>query len=676
MTARSRRKPDVSSRPGRLRFASRGLLAAALTFGVFAAAGEHPAFAALTSSEQAQIRDFYRAGAKNQSDRIRSLVARPDLSAAESADALRDAVGSVPFTPERAAVLREVAFAPAAEASRQVLLPAIMRALLTRADNVLGRLANAEDARATDELVFLYSFLVREIAEAPDAKVTRAARDECAKAVLEHIEKNPKHLRVDGGATALASMRGQANVLYFEMLPEGPTKRLDAADKLGLRGARRQMLLEWGLLVLDGKGADEAKLVALRSVLVSMQGARTDISLIVLGDKSTRAVARGRTLGLVSDLVTPPPSFWGEEVDAGDGSALTGLIGELAKSATARALQNRGELRTLAERDVALTDKDRPFGRPLDASLEGQIGAAVQLLLVDATRAFDWALARFLSAKPESAAILSDALGVLAALSPPHAGQELTLSLGKPGSSPMPDVAAASGVRLLPNGAVSAITFGGHAWTFERDEVTFAVRGIRRDGQPVNLGMLSSARLAMTETSTWSYGGVAFAKLLGTPRAGMGPGPHIRLEAQSQTDVIATPAPGNDFVIECELSVDGGEGGIGFRARTLRDTRSKAPTEYLFGGLVALVPDVDNPRVALVTAEELRHQAYMSAPAYGPFAGPMHVRIQVKGTKVDARVGNATFHGTLPHTMDAGSIVLYGRRGAKVEVLSFTVKKL
>lgn len=660
---------------GRVRRVTRvALLASAVM--TAALAFEQTALCALTSSEQAQIRDFYRAGAKNQADRIRALVARPDLSAVESADALRDAVGGVPFTPERAAVLREVAFAPAADASRQVLLPAITRALLTRADNVIGRLANQDDARATDELVLLYSFLVREVAEAPDAKVTRAARDECAKAVLEHIERNPRHLKVDGGATALASMRAQANVLYFEMLPDGPTKRLDAADKLALRGARRQMLLEWGLIVADGKGADDAKLAALRTLLLQIPGARTDVSLIVLGDKGTRAVARGRTLGLASDLATPPQSFWGEEVDAGDGSALTGLIGELARSATARALANRGELRTLAERDVALTDKDRPLGRPLDASLEAQIAAAVQLLLVDATRAFDWALARFLSAKPESAAILSDALGVLAALSPPQQGQELTLPLGRPGSSSAPEVTLATGVRLLPNGAVSAVTFGGHAWTFERDEVSFAVRGVRRDGTPVNLGMLSSARLPMTETSTWSYGGVAFAKLLGTPRAGMGPGPHIRLEAQSQTDVIATPAPGNDFVIECELSVDGGEGGIGFRARTLRDTRTNKPSDYLFGGLVALVPDVDNPRVALVTAEELRHQAYMAAPAYGPFAGTMHVRIQVKGTKVDARVGNATFHGTLPHTMDTGSIVLYGRRGAKVEVLSFSVKKL
>jgi hypothetical protein len=655
-----------------------GILVAALSLASVGAVTSFtsPALAALTPSEQAQIRDFYRAGAKNQADRIRSLVARPDLSAAESADALRDAVASVPFTPERAAVLREVAFAPSAEASRQVLLPAITRAMLARADAVLGRLANVDDPRATDELTLLYTFLVREVAEQPDAKVTRAAREECGKAALEHIEKNGRHLRMDGGPTALASMRAQANALFFEMLPEGPTKRLDAADKLGLRGARRQMLLEWGLVAADGKNADDARFAALRSVLERTPGLRTDVTLIVLGDKSSRAVSRGRTLALAGDLLTASPSFWGDEVDTGDLSPTAFVIGELARPASARALQNRGELRTLAEHDVSQSDKDRPLGKPADATLEAQVGAAVQLLLVDASRAFDWALVRFLSAKPESAAILSDALGVLVALSPPPTGQELTLPLGKPGSGPIPDLALATGVRLLPNGAVSALTFGGHAWTFERDEATGAVRAIRRDGQPVNVGMLSSARMAMTETSTWTYGGVAFAKLLGSPRAGMGPGPHVRLDAQSQMDVIATPAPGNDFVIECELNVEGGEGGIGFRARTLRDTRQKLPKDYLFGGIVTLVPDVDNPRVALVTAEELSHQAYMAAPAYGPFAGPMHVRIQVKGTKVTARVGNVTFNGTLPHTMDTGSIVLFGRRGAKVEVLSFSVKKL
>jgi len=82
-------------------------------------------------------------------------------------------------------------------------------------------------------------------------------------------------------------------------------------------------------------------------------------------------------------------------------------------------------------------------------------------------------------------------------------------------------------------------------------------------------------------------------------------------------------------------------------ARTLRDTRTKLPSEYLFGALVALVPDVDNPRVALVTAEELRHQAYMAAPAYGPFVGPMHVRIQVKAPRWTPR-RQRHFHGTLP----------------------------
>jgi hypothetical protein len=654
----------------------RAVVALAIATGTLVAPSA--AHAALTSSENAQIRDFYRGATMAQAGRIRALVARPDLSASESADALRQATEPVAFTNERAALLREIAFGPASDASRPVLMPAITRAVLTRADVALAKLANTDDARAVAEVNAIYTFLVRDVAQKTDSVLPRTTRDDCVKAVAEHVEKNARVLRPDGGATTMVGLRAQAQILLYEMMPDGPTRRLDTADKLGLKGARRQFMIEWGLLVVDGKNISDAQLASLRSIFERIPGARTDVTAVTLGDVRAPLVARGRVMPLTTDLTTAVPSFWGDEVAAGDTSAVAGATGEIARMATQRVLENRGELRARAEADAALTDREHPFGKPTDPTVEGTVAAAVQLLLVDGARAFDWALARFVSAKRESAAILSDALGVLAALAPRVQGNppELVLPLGKPGSNGAIDVLPETQVRLFPNGAVSTLTFGGHTYAFDRDESSGAVRAVRRDGQAVTLANLTSARTPMTDTSSWTYGGVAFVRLSGSPRAGMGPGPHVRLESQSPLDAIATPAPGNDFVLEGELVVENGEAGIGVRAKTLRDTRQKLPKDFLFGGFVALDTSASPPRIALETSEDLGHVAFMAAPADGPFASPMHLRIQVKGTKVDARVGNATFHGTLPQSMTEGSIVLYAKSGAKVEVQNLRVTKL
>jgi hypothetical protein len=661
----------------------RGLrrFAFALAIAAAASASSTDAHAALTSSEKAQIRDFYRSATMSQAGRIRALVARPDLSATESSDALREATEPLAWTNERAALLREISFGTASDASRSVLAPAMTRASLARADVALAKLANAEDARALAEVTAIYTFLLREVAEKSDAVLPRTTRDDCVKAVAEHIEKNARALRPDGGATTMLGLRAQAEVLLFEMVPEGPTRRLDTADKLGLKGARRQFMIEWGILVVDGKAIADAKIAQLHSIFERLPGARTDVTAITLGDVRTVVVARGRVLPLATDLGAPVPSFWSEEVGQGDTSAAAGAIGEIARIATQSVLSNRGELRTRAQADAALTDREHPFGKPTDPTVEATVAAALQLLLVDGARAFDWALARFVSAKPESAAILSDALGVLAALSPRVQGNppELVLPLGKPGApnatAPI-DVLPATTVRLFPNGAVSQLTFGGHSYAFDRDETTGAVRAVRRDGEAVTLANLSSARTPMSDTSSWTYGGVAFARLTGSPRAGMGPGPHVRLESQSPLDAIATPPPASDFVLEGELTVENGEGGVGVRAKTLRDTRQKLPKDVLFGGFVALDTSASAPRIALQTSEEGGRIAFMAAPANGPFASPMHLRIEVKGTKIDARVGNATFHGTLPQSMMEGSIVLFARSGAKVELQNLHVTKL
>src|SRR5688500_3497887 len=85
------------------------------------AAGEKESRAALTSSEKAQLRDFVASARIENAGRVRTLVARTDHTEAESIAALVEAVTPVPWTPERAAFVKEVVFGGASAPSRPLL---------------------------------------------------------------------------------------------------------------------------------------------------------------------------------------------------------------------------------------------------------------------------------------------------------------------------------------------------------------------------------------------------------------------------------------------------------------------------------------------------------------------------------------------------------------------------
>src|SRR5690606_15447405 len=109
------------------------------------------------------------------------------------------------------------------------------------------------EPRAVSELVSVYAFLDAEIANAPkQAGIPPASYEAASKAMREHVERNQRWLK--GGGTIAESagrVRAQAQILLFDLLPEGTTRRIDAADRLGLEGSRKQMLTEWGVLLED-----------------------------------------------------------------------------------------------------------------------------------------------------------------------------------------------------------------------------------------------------------------------------------------------------------------------------------------------------------------------------------------------------------------------------------------
>lgn len=655
------------------------------------AGGARPAHATLTSSEKAQIRDFVAGARAENAARVRALVARTDLTAGESVAALSEAVAPVPYTDQRGVFLREMVFGVSSASSRPLLARAATRSLLARADAVYQRYVGGLDhePRAVAELVAIYAFIDGAIANAgrptvaahdPSAGVSAAAYEDCSRELRDHVEKNSHWLKGDGPIPeSVGRVRAQAQVALLDMLPDGLTRRVDAADRLGLKGARRQILTDWGILLQDAGKLDEGKSETIRSALARLPGARVDLELLYAGTDRGPLRARGLA-AFVGGASTTAASPFGDEltpsasptVDAGTSA----VIRDLAVLAVKRALDNRGELRLRAEKDAAATrgDVSRMLGQPRAPSVEHVVGAALHLLALDAPRAIDLAFVRVLAGRPESAALLSDAIAALAAFAvapgtPAAKGKHpagLSLKVGKAsGTTTM------TAIRLAPSGAAVGFTLDGHTWAIERGTPGGAVTGVKRDGQPLSLAHLPTARLPLRD-GPWSEGGYSFTKLRGSPRAGLtasaskGGGITVKLVGSGATgyDAIVTSAPSEDIVIEGDLTVRGAAGGVAFRAVSGRGA--------VRGAMFVITPD---GRAGLLSTDSRGAEAFLAAPLDPAPSTPVHVRISVKGTKVEAVVGQRTLTGTLPKELSKGDVGLVAKRGASVEMAGLSVKK-
>src|SRR5689334_16648031 len=89
--------------------------------------------AALTDSEKLQIATFVTKGDVAQAQRVRALVARPDLTPEEAAEPLKRGFSAAPFDDARQRFAEALLFGPGSAASRSTLLPPLVEALLARA---------------------------------------------------------------------------------------------------------------------------------------------------------------------------------------------------------------------------------------------------------------------------------------------------------------------------------------------------------------------------------------------------------------------------------------------------------------------------------------------------------------------------------------------------------------
>ncbi|MGO8992517.1 MAG: hypothetical protein ACLQVI_04270 [Polyangiaceae bacterium] len=636
--------------------------------------------AALTSSEKGQIASYVAEGHVATAERVRALVARPDLTSDESADALQGAVVPLTFTDVRAAYLHEMLYGPSSLPSRSVLAVAITRALTARADAVVGRHEADldQDVASIAEVARIFAFLDANVANAgqpkgtahdPNAGIGASGYDDAGRALATIITNHARWLKGDAQIPAAAEpVRAQLQLALFDMANDTTTRRFDVADRLGLTGSRRAALTELGFLVLDDGHADVRRIDRIRALFARMPGARDGLEAVALMGPSPLAPLRAR--GEIVTLAAPGPaasaSLFGDDIAPPPvDPELAATARALGRIAVERALDSRPDLRAQAEGDAAAAHADpaRVLGVPQDASAQSALAAAVQLLTIDAQTTVDLALVGLLAGRPERCAILSDALGALASFAP---GNPPSLLLGR-ARDPSGTTTMAN-IRVASTGFVTGFNLAGHSFSLTRE----SSGGISatRDGAPVTLAMLEGARAPVSSGEVWSGGGLVFAKMAGSPRAGVSPGGRVRVLAGGAgahgVDAIATAAPADDAAVDANVELSG-ESAIVLRA---------IATPAGFKGIALILDASSSPARASIRAwDDAGKLTELAPPTDLASAASYAVHVAAKGAKLEARIGATTLQADIPAALAHGDVALAVRHGGSIEARGWTVKR-
>jgi hypothetical protein len=641
--------------------------------------------ATLTSSEKGQIASYVAEARVATAERVRALVARPDLTNDESAAVLEGAVVPLAFNDARAAYFHEMLYGPASLPSRSVVAVAVTRALAARADAIVSRHEADldQDVAASGELVRLFAFVDGDVANAgqprggahdPAAGIGASSYDDAARALGTLVANHPRWLKGEAQIPAAAApVRAQLQLALYDLTNDTTTRRFDAADRLGLTASRRAALTELGILLLDDGHTDGARLDRVRALVARMPGVRENVEAVALVDLKAPLRARGEVVALAlaaAPVGTGTAAPFGSEIAAPlVDSELVGVARALAGVVVRHALEARADLRALAEKDAAAAgmDPSKTLGSPGEATARAELASAVALLAIDGQTTTDLALLGAIAGQPERVALLSDALGALASFVPPSpAGASLVLGRARDPNGTIP----ITNIRLAPAGNAIGFTLGGHAFTLARDDS--GPLTVKRDGAPVTLAMLEGARAPVSSGAVWSGAGVVFAKMAGTPRAGIAPGERgrVRLVADGRgVDAIATAAPGDDAAVEASVEVSG-EAAILLRA---------IATPAGFKGIGLVIDQSSSPPRASIRAWDDAGKLTELAPPTDLTPAPSYpIRISVKGMKLEAKVGATaptTFHVDVPAGLAHGDIALAARHGGSVETRAWTVKR-
>jgi hypothetical protein len=657
--------------------------------------------AALTDAEKRQIVGYVRDAEVARAERVRALIARPDLTQAESAASLSAAYGPVPFDAAREKFTRELLHGAGSEPARGVLAEAIVQGLLARADALVGKLTGAEgpafspSARAAAvEVTRIHAFVATQIANAgqPPADGHDASvgiRDDsmrrAAEAYQNHIQRHASWMLLSNPARGYwLRTRGQA-AITFAALGRGVLPRHEVSAMLGLKDARRTLFERHGLLFDDAGQANGSLRDLLLRWLDGCPRAAQGIDLVLLSKTPTAGLsALGRVLRVGADpsVERRVSGLWPEDVAPVDVDATSSELAYLvAWQAVRSGLSAKPELRAhaaaLAERAVKngeLTIMSPDLIRSVLAP-EGSSGAAltgvspelllthvVRLVLLDLPRVQSLALARSLRGNNDGVAQLMLALSVLA----PGTDTKQKLWVGE--ALQTGKVRALEVAVELDGAAVSS-------FALDKSKVSAKLLAdarletVRLNGKPPALPALPYARLLPEPAEKWKFGAIDLQRLSGGPRGlVVGDGRLVLASAKESKgfDAVAFGASSENAVVRATLTPSGSGGALLLRAQ---------PGTAGYDAIALFVSE--SPKVAQLVLVDGSGKA---TELTGPMALPSKessfaVLLEVKGTDVRGTVGKQELKAKLTRAVGSGRAGVALRGGGRLELRDLSVKR-
>jgi hypothetical protein len=634
-----------------------------------------PAQAALSDSEKAQVRDLYAKADAPAAARVGALLARPDLSAAESAAAFTDATRRVTFSTRRAAFVKSLLYGPATAASRSELVPAVVQALLARAAEVAAA-AGEDPARRADELLAIHGFVAREIASGGRPPLAGhdpalGIRDEALK---EAVVAYRAHLALPVFERArlpppLLVARTQAEVALIE-LAVGLFPPSEVAAWITSHAQEREAFERTGVLVVGLAGAPATKATAVVSMLQSAGAAASGASVLWIGKPWPRGLSARRAVlvaqaPLAGSKRVAPSRIWSSAIEpSSPDAALAETAFVLGRAAAAH--------RQLASVGAAPdTGPARGEAGVLSAALQLQAleperqrqGAAVaptllaahaaQLLLLDAPRALSLALVHAAVGRMEPVEQLALGLSVIASGADGQPRDEVTAGRVVDSGGVVP--VEISKIRST-GGRVDRFTIEGHDYALQR-AADGRVQAVQRDGKPVDVPSIPFARLPTIAAESWPLssrkGDKAEApvlrRLFGKPEVGL-PGDDrivVRSAPTPGRAAVMLVGPSDEIDVELELTCHGAPGALILRA-------SAGSTSY--AGVAVFVEPGDAPRGWVVALDGSGGKFPLTNPTPLAKPGPRGHRIKatLKRDGVRVTVGDRTLSAALPSFLVGG----------------------
>jgi len=649
--------------------------------------------ASLTDSEKGQVRSIVQQARPDSATRLRSLIARPDLSADEASEALAAALHDQPLTTSRQALLQELLFGPASQPSRAALVAPVSRALLGRANALLssgsqpaGKLL--EDREVFDEQMRIHRFLARVVG--PESGVGGTLRNDSLRAVAaayrEHFQKHSDLFGRRGetqGHPLLLRAQAAANLAELAaVLMNGE----EAATWMDLSGPARGFFIRTGAVIETASQAQPSRIAEIARVLESVPSGLQGVRVVLvdkvqpspIGPSSVVLPVRAR----VGAIAPVRDGLWPAElreelpdqalVEAAWAVSLRAArrvfasdqrIARAGADALAHA-SGKGEATFIAPWLLqACLDRDASTSaRPFPP--ESLAAATATMLLVDARRVVDLAMSKWLAGRPEPLEQVVLGLSLLAASD--GSSNERSIELGQQGGR-----GALRAAVTVRDGLVVRFVIDGHRYEVGGDKG--GLGDVKYNGEAASSVAISAASVPVTAGDRWGAKDRELVRLSGAPRAALLDDGRLILASSASSsgpagDAVLSRAPAVDHEIQAHVRVLGTGGGLLVRA---------SPRDRGFEGAGLLLECATECTGRMVQFSADGTQTPIGE-AIGVGAQPdagFGLRLSVQGDRLRAWVGSTELTGTLARPLQPGHAGFTVRPDSRLEVRAWRIER-